>query len=397
VTIVERSGHTSRHSLTEALLKRLAGSISSGAIDVELPSGRQITLGNPAGARSRMKVHSWNTLSRILFSWDIGLAEAYMAGECSSPDLVALLRTLCLSEGPAGEPRTPELLAPLAKLRHWLNRNSRSGSRRNIAAHYDLGNGFYAPWLDSEMIYSSAIYEDPSESLEDAQRRKFSRIGELLDASPNQSILEIGCGWGSLARYLAQEKSCSVTALTLSREQLAHAIEADTTGRCEYRLQDYRDTSGSFDRIVSIEMLEAVGESYWPDYFKVLRDRLAPDGIAVIQTISIAEERFESYRRRPDFIQRYIFPGGMLPTSSVLAHEAYHAGLQLVHSERFGDSYGRTLADWTQRFQNAWPEIEKLGFDLRFKRMWEYYLAYCQAGFESGAIDVGLYKFVQGR
>ncbi len=210
--------------------------------------------------------------------------------------------------------------------------------------------------------------------------------------------MEIGCGWGSLAQRLAERHSCRVLGLTLSTEQLAFASQqsaGETARRCEFRLQDYRDVTGQFDRIVSIEMLEAVGEAYWPAFFAQVRECLRPDGIVVLQVISIDEARFASYRRRPDFIQRHIFPGGMLPTPGIIEREAARAGLRLVQSEFFGSSYARTLQEWQRRFEAAWPNIKTLGFDECFKRMWEYYLAYCQVGFETGVLDVGFYTLVK--
>jgi cyclopropane-fatty-acyl-phospholipid synthase len=277
-----------------------------------------------------------------------------------------------------------------------LNRNTRRGSRRNIAAHYDLGNDFYRLWLDPGMNYSSAIYSYPGETLENAQRAKLDRVVDLLDLRGGERVLEIGCGWGGLADRMIEHAGCHVTGLTLSTEQLSHArkmlSQRGFAGKSDLRLQDYRDAGGRYDRLVSVEMLEAVGEAYWPVFFANVRQRLNPQGIAVLQVITIDQSRFESYRRRPEFIQRYIFPGGMLPTTEILEQQVDKAGLQLVSSEFFGDSYARTLDEWHRRFLKAWPSIEKLGFDLRFKRMWGYYLAYCRLGFEIGALNVGLYK-----
>ena len=286
---------------------------------------------------------------------------------------------------------------PLIRLRHALNRNTRRGSRRNIVAHYDLGNGFYEQWLDSDMSYSSALYSPETPTLEDAQQAKIDRIVALLDLNGGENILEIGCGWGALAVRLATMDRISLTGITLSTEQLNYARhrlqKTSAAYACDLRLQDYRDVSGSYDRIVSIEMLEAVGEGYWPLFFARLRDLLRDGGVAVLQVITIDEGRFAQYRRRPDFIQRYVFPGGMLPTTGIVVNEAAKAGLKLVSSEFFGGSYGLTLAEWNRRFQRNWSSIHSSQFDDRFKRMWEYYLAYCQAGFDTGVLDVGLYKF----
>jgi cyclopropane-fatty-acyl-phospholipid synthase len=280
-----------------------------------------------------------------------------------------------------------------------LNRNTRRGSRRNIAAHYDLGNEFYKHWLDAGMTYSAGLFSSPGQSLEEAQDAKLDRVLGLLELAGGERVLEIGCGWGGLAERLLQKHDCTVTGITLSAEQLAyarHRLRDDIgTGRCDLRLQDYRDVHGTFDRIVSIEMLEAVGEAYWPTYFEKLRDHLRPGGIAVLQVITIGEDRFEKYRRMPDFIQKYIFPGGMLPTTQIIERETAKAGLQVVASEFFAEGYARTLEEWKRRFQEAWPAIEALSFDERFKRMWDYYLAYCQTGFETRTIDVGFYKIAR--
>jgi len=291
------------------------------------------------------------------------------------------------------------LMRSLPRLGHALNRNTRCGSRRNIAAHYDLGNAFYAQWLDKSMSYSSALYRNGGQTLENAQQEKLNRILELLDLSGKESVLEIGCGWGGLAEQILDRYGCDLTALTLSSEQrdytqvrLRRHIEEKS---CDLRLQDYRDADGAYDRVVSIEMLEAVGESYWPVYFEKLRERLAPEGIGVLQVITIGEEHFETYCKYPDFIQKYIFPGGMLPTVEIVKQQIERSGMTLVSSELFGSSYARTLIEWRDRFHNAWTTIERLGFDIRFKRMWEYYLAYCQAGFETGVLNVGLYKIAR--
>jgi cyclopropane-fatty-acyl-phospholipid synthase len=273
--------------------------------------------------------------------------------------------------------------------------NTKIGSRRNIAFHYDLGNDFYGQWLDRSMTYSSAFYETPGAALELAQQVKQDRIIEALELHGGEQVLEIGCGWGALAAQLARH-GAKVIGLTLSARQLAYArdrIGAEgLADRVELRLQDYRDSDGCFDRIVSIEMLEAVGEQYWPAYFTTLRHRLRAGGKAVLQAITISEERFDSYRKGADFIQRYIFPGGTLPTRTILAEQAAQAGLLLDSVTCFGDSYALTLAEWRRRFLNSWPAIETLGFRPSFRRLWEYYLSYCEAGFRMKVLDVGLYS-----
>jgi cyclopropane-fatty-acyl-phospholipid synthase len=381
--------------VAEALLRRTLRGLAFGQLIVETPAGERLSFeGARPGQQARLTIHRWRGLWRLISGSDIGFAEGYLSGDWSSPNLTALLRFACDNEA-ALTTLNPTL--PWLKIRHVLNRNTRRGSRRNIAAHYDLGNDFYEQWLDPGMNYSSAIFSSATQTLEDAQNEKLDRVLELLNLSGGERVLEIGCGWGSLAERMLQRHDCTLTGLTLSTEQLAFAQrrlrERGLLDRSDLRLQDYRDVRGTFDRIVSIEMLEAVGEAYWPTYFKILRDRLLPAGEAVLQVITIDERRFDLYRRRPDFIQKYIFPGGMLPTTQIIEREAAKIGLRLVTNELFGSSYARTLEEWQRNFQKAWPRIEALGFDERFKRTWDYYLSYCHAGFETAALNMGLYKF----
>jgi cyclopropane-fatty-acyl-phospholipid synthase len=281
------------------------------------------------------------------------------------------------------------------RLRHLMRGNTRRGSRRNIEAHYDLGNAFYRAWLDPGMQYSSALWDEATPDLEAAQARKLAHIGELLRLEGGESVLEIGCGWGGLAASLAANRGASVTAITLSPSQLAvsreRAAAQGLEAQLDFRLQDYRDVAGRFDRIVSIEMIEAVGEAWWPAYFGTLARCLKPGGRAVVQAITIADETFADYRRNPDFIQKHVFPGGFLPSKSALAAQVKAAGLRLTRSECFGLSYAKTLAEWRKRFDARWSEIAAQGFDERFRRLWDYYLSYCEAGFSEGIIDVGLY------
>jgi cyclopropane-fatty-acyl-phospholipid synthase len=380
------------------LLRKLLSSLEYGSISVRLPDGHVLNQqsGRP-GPDAVLHLTRWRALRRLLVGGDVAFAEAYIDGDWSSPDLPALLELAAVNiahiEHTIGGSLPVRLLN---RLRHLLKANSRSGSRRNIAYHYDLGNDFYRLWLDPGMTYSSALYTSAVETLEEAQENKLARIVELLSAAPHADVLEIGCGWGTLAARLAKA-DCNVKAITLSSEQMAYAqdhIEREgLSGHVTLELQDYRDCEGSFDRIVSIEMLEAVGEQYWPLYFNKLRQLLKIDGQAVLQVITIDESRFDSYRNTPDFIQRYVFPGGMLPTKALVASQARDAGLELVSSEFFGRSYAHTLAEWRFRFRQNWSGVQKLGFDQHFRRLWDYYLAYCEAGFNAGTIDVGLYVF----
>jgi len=382
------------HRLLRPFLKEL----QIGSLTVTLPSGATIRhQGMLPGPEAVLTVRRWRALWWMMFEGAIGLARAYIEDDCRSPDLRALLDFGMQNEATAAEAAWRLQLSHLReRIRHARRANTKRGSRRNIAAHYDLGNDFYALWLDAGMNYSSARFSDAAQTLEQAQEAKLDRIAEFLEVTPTQRVLEIGCGWGPLAERLIERHGCQLTGLTLSTEQLefarARLSRRGMTENAELQLQDYRDVQGRFERIVSIEMLEAVGERYWPAYFSKLRQALTETGVAVLQAITIAEPRFADYRRQPDFIQRYIFPGGMLPTMAIIRREAARAGLRLVAHESFGASYVRTLAEWRRRFLERWPDIEALGFDLRFKRMWEYYLSYCEVGFAAGAVDVNLLK-----
>ncbi|MBB4040479.1 cyclopropane-fatty-acyl-phospholipid synthase [Microvirga flocculans] len=383
--------------LAPSFLAKLLAAIQYGSLVVVTPSGERIRheKRNP-GPEAILVLHRWRALRRLASRGDLGFAQGYIDGDWTTPDLTTLIELAAINTGALT--RIINGFWPmrvLNRINHLLRANTRSGSRKNIAFHYDLGNDFYELWLDRTMTYSSALFTRGNMSLEEAQDAKLDRIAQLLQLASRQTVLEIGCGWGALAKKLADEHDASVTALTLSKEQRAHALSvAETNGlgdRIDIRLQDYRDVTGTFDRIVSIEMLEAVGEAYWPAYFSTLRRCLKPGGRAVLQVITIAEDRYDSYRSGADFIQTHIFPGGMLPSKALLKNHIEAAGLGLAHAESFGLSYAQTLAEWRIRFHRAWPDIEKLGFDDRFRRMWDYYLCYCEAGFRTNAIDVGLY------
>jgi cyclopropane-fatty-acyl-phospholipid synthase len=397
---IEKVAEHAPRGLRERILHRWFGCIRAGRLSVEFPSGgRAVFDSGEAGPNAIIKITSYRLLARILISGELGFAESYMAGEWETPDLTALFRLSILNEDVMSDVlRLSGLIRGLNRFRHRRHANTRRGSRRNIAAHYDLGNEFYQLWLDRGMTYSSALFEAPGESLADAQQHKYLRLAEKLSLRPGDEVLEIGCGWGGFAEIAAGEFGGKVTALTLSREQAAFAkariARAGLTDRVEVRLQDYRDVEGQFDKIVSIEMFEAVGEAYWQTYLETLQRRLKPGGRAGLQVITINDDFFETYRDNPDFIQRYIFPGGMLPSPKVMARQITAAGLQLTDSMFFGRSYAETLRRWDDAFVTTWPEVEALGFDSRFFRMWRYYLTYCEAGFDNDRIDVG--QFIIG-
>ncbi|MGX1786983.1 class I SAM-dependent methyltransferase [Bosea sp. NPDC055332] len=381
--------------LSRWFLRRLLSQIVVGRLSVVTPEGEQLWSGsNGPGPQAAIVLKNWSAMRRLLLDGDIGLAEAYRDGDFTTPDLTALIEL-----GARNDATLRQLVSGawparlLNRLRHWRNANSRTGSRRNITAHYDLGNDFYRHWLDAGMTYSSALYEASTDTLEAAQDRKLDKIVEMLALSGGEHILEIGCGWGALAERLARE-GCHVTAITLSPAQLEYAqrriAEAGLADRVDLRLQDYRDIVGQFDRIVSIEMIEAVGRGYWPGYFATLRSCLAPGGHAVLQAITIDDALFEPYQQGTDFIQRFIFPGGCLPSVPALVGAAKAAGLTEIERLGFGTHYAWTLKEWRRRFVERWPQIAPQGFDEPFRRLWEFYLCYCEAGFRAGTIDVSL-------
>jgi cyclopropane-fatty-acyl-phospholipid synthase len=377
-----------------ALLRRLLQRLEHGRLVIVLPDGTMIThRGAQPGPEAWLELRNWRPLRALLLHGDTGFAESYIAGDWISPDLASFLRFG--AENMAGVASGPWATRFAARLRHWTNRNSRQGSRRNIMAHYDLGNKFYARWLDASMTYSAALYANADEDLATAQMRKLERVTALLQVEPGTKVLEIGCGWGALVERLIRA-GAHVTGLTLSPAQAEYArgrlVGASLAEHAEIALRDYRDETGAYDRIVSIEMLEAVGVAYWPAYFAALRARLKQGGRAVLQVITIAEERFDAYRRNPDFVQSHVFPGGMLPTKSAIGAQAAAAGLVLKETEFFGKSYELTLVEWRRRFLQSWSETQSEdGFAPSFRQLWDYYLAYCIAGFATGMTDVGFY------
>lgn len=382
---------------------RYASRIRRGTLETVLPDGRRFLFGGEEpGPAAVIVIKDLGFARRVLSGGDIGIAEAYLRGEWETPDLTQFLYLFCVNHDLIRSMLAGKPLTRLAQiLGHWLNRNTKPQAKRNIEAHYDLGNHFYAAWLDRTMTYSAALFDQPSEDLSAAQLRKYQSMAERIDLKPGQDLLEIGCGWGGFAEFAAKNFGVQVVALTLSRAQYDYAksrvFAAGLNGKVDIRLQDYRDEKGTYDRIVSIEMIEAVGEQFWPAYFRQLHDRLVAGGIAGIQAITIQDRYFADYRRELDFIRRYIFPGGMLPTPSILKELGVRFGVPLAGERIFGLDYARTLAAWRERFRAAWPTLTPMGFDERFRRLWEYYLAYCEAGFLSGNIDVRQMVFVKSR
>ena len=380
-----------------------AAKLKRGTLDITLLDGRVVRMGgHEPGPAAAMTLHSYSFAARLIKGGDIGIAEAYLNGEWDTPDLTQFLYVFCVNHDLIQTMLGDKPLARFLQIvRHWFNRNTRRQARRNIYAHYDIGNAFYSAWLDPSMTYSSALFEDGTADLTAAQHNKYRRLAEAIDLQPGQRLLEIGCGWGGFAEYAARTFGAKVVGLTISKEQRDFAQkriqDSGLSDRVEIRLQDYRDERERYDRIASIEMIEAVGEEFWPKYFSQLRDRLLPGGLAGIQAITIRDSSFNSYRREVDFIQRYVFPGGMLPSPQILKSLGERFGVPVIRERIFGQDYAKTLATWRNNFRSAWPNLAPLGFDERFRRLWEYYLAYCEAGFLSGNIDVRQVVFAKPR
>lgn len=372
----------------------LAKQMPVGRLDVVLPDGRRFRAeGATAGPVAEVVIHDPDVFARLIREGELGFCDAYLEEGWSSPDLQAFLDLMnsgneILYRGFPGK----GLVKAFERLRHLMRANSKGQARKNISYHYDLGNAFYAKWLDESMTYSSALFDTGQESFESAQRAKYSALVDALGVKAGDHVLEIGCGWGGFAEYAAAERGLRVTGLTISAEQLKYAKEriekAGLSHLVTLKMQDYRDETGQYDGIASIEMFEAVGEKYWPVYFDRLRACLKPGARASLQIITLEEERFKIYRKGVDFIQKYIFPGGMLPSKTALRAEIARAGLTETAVLEFGESYSQTLRRWHERFNAAWADIAPMGFDERFRRMWNFYLTSCAASFHGGNCDV---------
>lgn len=374
--------------------------ITIGQLSLTWPDGHTTQHGSRSDKleeNAHVILSNFKPIRMLMLNGQNGFAESYLAGHWTTDSLENLFRLIMNNDVNIRQLIRGSRIARFFNNRkHGSNDNTKQGSQRNIAYHYDLGNEFYSLWLDPSMSYSSGIYE-PGETLEAAQLNKLNNVSRLLNPKPGAKVLEIGCGWGAMAKHLASENACDVRAISLSREQLDyarnhnHIADSDSvhSGRTDFQHEDYREVTGLFDHIVSIEMFEAVGERYWRTYFQKVHDLLDHGGTAVLQIITILEDFFDNYRANPDFIQRYIFPGGMLPTRTRLNALIEEAGFDLVHSQWFGDSYADTLKDWRERFETVSRDVRSQGFDERFMRMWRYYLTYCETGFRIGRTDVG--------
>ena len=379
-----------------ALIMRALTMLQYGSLKLTIPGGKTLSYKGPnPGPHAEATLHNWGVVRRLMSNGSLGVAESYIEGEWDSPDATSFLEMFLMNSyggGAEGFFNRNPFLNWISKVSHWMNRNSKSGSKRNISAHYDLGNAFYGQWLDKSMTYSSAIFEDGANSLEEAQHAKYKSLADRIDIKSDHKVLEIGCGWGGFAEYIASEIGARVTCLTISKEQFDYATkrmkDAGLDHLVEVKFLDYREESGLYDRIGSIEMFEAVGEQYWPSYFSQLNNLLKPNGRAGLQVITIKDEDLAFYRSNPDFIQKYIFPGGMLPSAEIMQEMGNSNGLAQLSTRAFGADYASTLEAWRKVFWAKWPTIKPLGFDERFKRIWEFYFHYCEAGFKVGSIDV---------
>ena len=374
---------------------RMLQRISVGGLRMQLPDGRTIDFGQATGPQASIVLHNWQVFGASLRSGDIGFAETFIAGDWQTPDLTALLELLIVNRRPMDDLIFGTWWGRLAyQIRHWMRRNNRKNSSKNIHAHYDLGNAFYSLWLDPTMTYSSAWFDgNPQQDLASAQQAKVRRALRMAGVTPGagQRVLEIGCGWGGLAEIATLEFGAKLSGITLSPAQLAYATERmhAQSRHADLRLQDYRDTNdGPYDAICSIEMIEAVGREYWPTYFQTIARVLKPGGRACIQSIVIDDALYERYALGTDFIQQYIFPGGFLPSTSAFLAQARAAGLQVVDQLAFGQDYAETLRRWRESFLAVRDEMPSLGFDTAFERTWLFYLAYCEAAFAQHNTDV---------
>ncbi|MFT4961583.1 MAG: cyclopropane-fatty-acyl-phospholipid synthase [Paracoccaceae bacterium] len=372
----------------------LASRLQNGRLDFILPDGRVFRAkGRAPGHCAEIHVKHPETFTRLVREGDLGFSDAYLDGWWTTPDLLAFMDLIHAGNEAVydGFPGMGVIRA-YERMRFWLQRNHKEQARKNISHHYDLGNEFYALWLDDTMTYSSALFGTGLETTEQAQIAKYASLIDQMGVQPGDHVLEIGCGWGGFAEYAAKERGLKVTGLTISKEQFNYAVKRiDKAGLSDFvtlKLLDYRDETGHYDGVASIEMFEAVGQKYWPVYFDAVHDRLKPGRKATLQIITVAQDRWEIYNTRVDFIQKYIFPGGMLPTSTALHQQAAKARLVVEHSFEFGHSYNLTLRRWHTTFNAKWDQIAELGFDDRFRRMWNYYLTSCAATFDNSMCDV---------
>ena len=372
-------------------LSDIGQKITIGELTITLPNNENLKFFGKGDLKSNLKLNSYMPLMRTITSGHVGFAESYLKGEWTSSDLESLLEIMVTNLPEAFSPKSKAHQA-YNRIIHFFRENTKTRAKKNIQYHYDLGNDFYKLWLDKTMTYSSAIFKNEKESLIDAQENKYQNLIDNLNIKPHHKVLEIGCGWGGFAEYAAKNVGCSIKGITISPSQLKFAKnrikESKLDNKVSLELCDYRDLKGKYDRVVSIEMIEAVGEKYWKNYFSKIKEVLKKDGMAGIQVILINNKSYQKYSRSVDFIQKYVFPGGMLPSQDKLNENYLEAGLVEVNSYSFGKSYAKTLAIWHKEFLNSLSSIKKLGFDIKLERIFKYYFSYCKAGFSSEKIDV---------
>jgi len=372
-------------------LSDIGEKISNGKLTITLPNNENLEFFGKGDLKSNLKLNSYMPILRTITSGHVGFAESYLKGEWTSSDLESLLEIM-VTNLPEAFSAKSKIHLTYNRIIHFFRENTKSRAKKNIQYHYDLGNDFYKLWLDKTMTYSSAIFKNEKESLAEAQENKYQLLIDSLDIKPHHKVLEIGCGWGGFAEYAAKKVGCTIKGITISPSQLKFATnrikELNLDNKVSLELCDYRDLKGKYDRVVSIEMIEAVGEKYWRNYFKKIKDVLKKDGLAGIQVILINNKSYQKYSKSVDFIQKYVFPGGMLPSQEKLNENYVNAGLIEINSHSFGKSYAKTLTIWHKEFLNSLSSIKKLGFDVKLERIFKYYFSYCKAGFNSERIDV---------
>ena len=372
-------------------LSDIGEKISNGKLTITLPNNESLEFFGKGDLKSNLKLNSYMPILRTITSGHVGFAESYLKGEWTSSDLESLLEIM-VTNLPEAFSAKSKIHLTYNRIIHFFRENTKSRAKKNIQYHYDLGNDFYKLWLDKTMTYSSAIFKNEKESLTEAQENKYQLLIDSLDIKSHHKVLEIGCGWGGFAEYAAKKVGCSIRGITISPSQLKFATnrikELKLDDKVTLELCDYRDLKGKYDRVVSIEMIEAVGEKYWRNYFKKIKDVLKKDGLAGIQVILINNKSYQKYSKSVDFIQKYVFPGGMLPSQEKLNENYVNAGLIEINSHSFGKSYAKTLTIWHKEFLNSLSSIKKLGFDIKLERIFKYYFSYCKAGFNSERIDV---------
>ncbi len=372
-------------------LSNIGKKISNGKLTITLPNNENLEFFGKGDLKSNLKLNSYMPILRTITSGHVGFAESYLKGEWTSSDLESLLEIM-VTNLPEAFSAKSKIHLTYNRIIHFFRENTKSRAKKNIQYHYDLGNDFYKLWLDKTMTYSSAIFKNEKESLTEAQENKYQLLIDSLDIKSHHKVLEIGCGWGGFAEYAAKKVGCSIKGITISPSQLKFATnrikELKLDDKVTLELCDYRDLKGKYDRVVSIEMIEAVGEKYWKNYFKKIKNVLKKDGLAGIQVILINNKSYQRYSKSVDFIQKYVFPGGMLPSQEKLNENYVDAGLVEVNSHSFGKSYAKTLTIWHKEFLNSLSAIKKLGFDIKLERIFKYYFSYCKAGFNSERIDV---------